>query len=365
MAAIRRANVLALAVVLGACSNALKPGRCDRDSDCAGGEICNLDPTPQGNGRCVATGTADGGIDAQLNCSSCSGGTPVCIAGACVECASNADCGSDPTKPICDTATHICEACSSDDQCVAKLGPNPGVCMAHEDGHCATDLEAVYVQNDTATCVSAYTSQGGTASMPYCSMDPVDLALTGARTLAVVRGTVNAGTWTFQRAAGTPEVSLVGQQRAIVAGGSQSAFILQNGSVYIRDVDLSLSASVGVIANGGTLRLENDTVDSCQAGGILLDGASFDLRNVSVTNNGPGTIGTTTWGGILINAPSSSGPENLTSITIQNNKGPGLSCVSSVEATAVFAAGNSSVDISPSCNITPCSTLGPNCGASP
>ena len=52
-----------------------------------------------------------------------------------------------------------------------------------------------------------------------------------------------------------------------------------------------------------TLRLDRVTVDSCQGGGILLDGAAFDIRNT--TRHAATALrqaGATAWGGILVNA---------------------------------------------------------------
>jgi hypothetical protein len=237
--------------------------------------------------------------------------------------------------------------------------------MAHQDGHCAIDAEAIYVQNDAATCAAAYGAAAGTAAMPYCSMDPVDLAATGARTLVVVRGTVNAGNWTFQRAAGTPEVSIVGQQGAFIASAATPALSLSSGEIYVRGVHFSSSAATCIRASGGSLRLDHAVIDSCSQGGVLLDTAAFDIRNTSVTNSGPGQLKSTAWGGILVNALPTVGTGQLTLVTIEANKWTGLACGGSIAGTGVFASGNMGGDIAPTCNLSPCSPAGPGCGASP
>src|SRR5205814_5810078 len=73
---------------------------------------------------------------------------PVCApTGACVECTADQHCTT-ATKPICDTATNKCAPCTGDAQCVKKGGAgNSGICMFHQDGHCASDAEVIYVQN--------------------------------------------------------------------------------------------------------------------------------------------------------------------------------------------------------------------------
>jgi len=320
-----------IALAASACKEVPRPGRCDQTSDCTSmsgyaGYVCNLDPNPQGNGRCVPScnGTPDcqggrvcdfdshgigrcllpempdggGDADGSPMCSACSGSTPVCVGGTCVQCATSADCTTDPTKPICDTSSHTCGACSSDSECAAKLGANPGVCMAHQDGRCATDGETVYVENKTGCMDTTVNDQGGTSAVPFCSTGPVQtvIANNDVRTLVLVRGTVNAATSPFQRSATRSEVSIVGQQSAVIAAGAQPGLDVQGGRFYVRDLKISLSTSVGISAVPGnpgpiTLRLDTVNVDTCQKGGILLNGAAFDIRNSVVTNNGPGQQG--------------------------------------------------------------------------
>jgi hypothetical protein len=101
-------------------------------------------------------------------------------------------------------------------------------------------------------------------------------------------------------------------------------------------------------------------------GGILLNGAAFDIRNTTVTGNGPNTD-STPWGGIYVQSLPASGATNLTFVTIQNNPGPGLVCASAtaIQGTGVLATGNTLSQISTSCGVTSCSPLdgGTGCGA--
>ncbi len=96
---------------------------------------------------------ADGGYD---------GSPGVCEAdaGICVQCLTDGDCSQDPTKPICEG--HLCRPCKADAEC--KTGP--GVCMFHQDGHCATDLETIYVKNAAGCTMTP--GAGGALAMPYC-----------------------------------------------------------------------------------------------------------------------------------------------------------------------------------------------------
>lgn len=405
MRAYRWTTLAVTLLALTACTDVLKAGRCNQTSDCAGmagfgsDYVCNLDPNPQGNGRCVLKCTAtsqcvggrlcdfdpnnvgrclfpttDGGVDSTdggdggdtRTCPVCSGSTPVCVGFTCVECATSSDCSADPKKPICDTTAHTCGACTGDSQCADKLGPNPGVCMAHQDGRCATDAETVYVQNSTGCDDGG----GGTAAAPFCSMTPVQAAIVNsdARTVVVVRGTVSSAAAPFNRSPTRKESSIVGQLSAVIAG-AQAGLDIRNGLFYARDIKISPSAAAGISAvpatgSAVTLRLEHTTVDSCQGGGILLDGAGFDIRNTTVTRNGPGDDMGNTWGGIRIKSPPATGPTNLDLITVQNNTGTGVTCSSAVSsASGVLASDNTPVNISPSCGFMPCGTASSTCGA--
>jgi hypothetical protein len=402
-----RLSLIACALALVSACTKRNPAYCSLDSDCSPGWRCNVEDTPkhacvlvvdagtdsaEGGGDAADGGgdAADGGDggDGKTGCSGngdcgdggagvcdvdsgmcvgclasvdCSGATPVCDTDAkkCVECLTDVDCGA-AAKPICDTANRTCVKCASDAQCVAKLGADPGVCMAHADGRCAASNEAIFVQQTTLCSDASPTA--GTPGQPYCTMGPVAQRLaTGSIDLVVVRGTVTAGSWTF--AGTTGEVSIVGQQSAFIASAASPALAMASGQLYVRDLKASSSASVCLSAKGGTLRLQGITVDSCLKGGVLLDGAAFDIRDTVVTNNGPGTQGTTLWGGVLVNALPTTGPAGLSLVTIQGNKQIGLTCAGAIQGTGVLASGNTGGDVNPYCNVTPCASAGPSCGA--
>lgn len=318
------------------------------------------------------TGGGVGGRDAgqDINpCNACGGATPVCLNSSCVECATSADCTAAATKPICDPTSHTCVACTADAQCVAKLGTtgNPGICRSEVDGHCATDAETVYVQNATG-CMTTYVLNGGggTATVPYCSMEPVVGAAGQTKTLVVIRGTVAAADWTFQRAPGAPATTFVGQQSALIASATTPGFNMDSGTVYARGLKFSSSASICIEATGGTLNLGNVAVDSCAKGGVLLNGAAFDVEDTTVMGNGPGTfMGLTTWGGILINNPPSAGPTKLNLVTVENNTGGGVACSTSIAGTSgVLVSGSlQGVDVNASCGFSSCGSASTTCGA--
>ena len=188
------------------------------------------------------------------------------------------------------------------------------------------------------------------------------MATNATKTLVVIRGTVAAPDWTYQRGQGQPATSFVGQQSAAIASATTPAFAMDSGTVYVRGVVFSSSASVCIRATGGTLNLDAVIVDSCKGGGIYLDGAAFDIEDTAVTNNGPASMGAVQWGGILVNSGPASGVTALNLVTIKNNKQVGLDCAVGIQGTGVLATGNTGLDIAPACSVTACSS-GPSCGA--
>src|SRR5439155_12883681 len=87
------------------------------------------------------------------------------------------------TKPICDVQARHCVPCTSDAQC-AKKDPNPGICVAHQDGRCAADAETIYVQMANG----CGTAGSGRAATPFCSPQDAIAALTPTRRIILVTG---------------------------------------------------------------------------------------------------------------------------------------------------------------------------------
>jgi len=470
------------AVAAGGCSK-LKDGRCDVDSDCLAGLMCDATKT------CVSTGGAGGhggmggaagghggmggaGGKASFSCSSCKGtstpicdvdagacrgcetdtschgldaGTNVCVApdagvdggakpGACVGCLSGADCqgatpvcksnacaacaadkdcaASDATKPVCVTtatatlakgscagclsnanchdtkpicsSSNVCTACALDSDCT---GNGAGICAG--DGHCAASSEVVFLDESVSSCASA----DGSAAKPYCTFAQATVALQSRPFLVILGGTNEQ----LALAPTAVAPTIIGRANASGDPGSipatnGTAVTISSGTVLIRDLLINLGsskASKGIVATGAstnltlvrvTVNLTNGlgvdaetgstvTMKSCTVmnnlgGGILLNEASFDIENTSVTSNGPGTVlGASTLGGILVNnATAVTGMTTISSTTIANNGGPGLVCAAQITGTNILAFNNSSGNVS-CAGVTTCPDAGPTCGA--
>jgi hypothetical protein len=230
--------------------------------------------------------------------------------------------------------------------------------MSHVDGHCAVDSETIYVVN-RAGCSD---TGAATSAAPLCSMNGVQLAL-GTRTVVVVRGSSASANGAIGLSGGKL-VSIVGQNAGAITGTMAPALWI-SGDTYARDLKLS-SMTTAVLANSGaTLRLNHVSVVNSPGGGLLLDGAAFDIRNTIVTGNGPGISGATVWGGILINNPPAAGPARLQLLTVQNNT-VGIACSATVTGTGVLASGSASgVNIATTCGFTSCGAASATCGAMP
>lgn len=238
--------------------------------------------------------------------------------------------------------------------------------MSHLDGRCASDKETMYVQNKTG-CSDAGSAAGGAAT-PFCTMQPTTALVSATRDLVVVRGIVTGATGAF-----ATNVSIVGQSSGSIGSVTTPALHVSAGTTFARNLKLFASDSIGLQADSGsTVRLDHllvtgnagQSMDG-KGGGILLDGAGFDIRDTTVTNNGPGTVGGAQWGGILINTPPSAGPKSLQRVTVQGNNPTGIGCSTAVTGTGVLASGNTNTDILPACMITSCGTASATCGAQP
>jgi hypothetical protein len=240
--------------------------------------------------------------------------------------------------------------------------------MSHQDGRCATDSETAYVQIGAACSDGSGAGGapgGGTSATPFCTLQPaVAIINGGTRDLVVVRGTVTGATAAFAPGSGK-KISLVGQTSALIAGGATPAFHLASGDAYLREVKLTSGASLGCQADAGsTLRLDHVTATGNIGGGILLDGAAFDIRATTVTNNGPATLGAVTWGGIFANNPPAAGPKQLLRVTVQSNLDPGVTCSAAITGTGVLATANVGGDVVSTCGFASCGTAASaTCGA--
>ncbi len=230
--------------------------------------------------------------------------------------------------------------------------------MSHQDGRCAADAETIYVK--LAGCSG---TGGGTAATPYCDAQQAFSALAADRRVIVVRGSVDKFSWAGSGA----QVTVVGQANGQIAGGATPAVTLTGGDLYMRDLTFSLSAAAAIVAqSSSTLRLHHSKVMNSPGGGILIDGANFDLDDVLVSGNGQVFDGPTGWSGIYVKALPSSGPAALGFVTAINNGHSQIVCQTPLATapTTVYADGTTKPDVV-NCGFSSCTPAAVGtCGSS-
>lgn len=226
--------------------------------------------------------------------------------------------------------------------------------MSHQDARCASSAETVVV-----TSTSASTS----ASLPGAAV-PAGIHL------VVIRGSVSGAlAWSL---AGASPISIVGQNGGTLAGQASAPTIhVSGGELYLRDLTVTAGAP-GITADAGAvLRLDHVSISNNAAGGLLLDGAGFDIANSSVTGNGPNTSGSAVFGGIRIQGSTGTPgtPRSLSLSTFSFNQLIGITCdgsgAVSPAPTSVLASGNVGADIASACGFSSCGGASPTCGAQP
>jgi hypothetical protein len=234
--------------------------------------------------------------------------------------------------------------------------------MKHVDGHCAKPGETIYLIDAGPGTCSDTTPAGvvaGTSTLPVCSLKAALALATAERPLVVVRGNIYAGDETVFARTDMVMTSVVGQKTAVLTKMG-TVISLTSGAFYFRDLKLDSAFGGGIAATGGTLRLDDVIVTGCPLGGILLDGAAFDIRNTTVMNNGDSEGGGGY--GIEVRKVPETGPKVLTNVTSTNNYPTNLTCGGVIMGTGVLAPGVIPSD----CGIASCgSTPGPTCGAQP
>jgi hypothetical protein len=244
--------------------------------------------------------------------------------------------------------------------------------MAQQDGHCAADNETVYVGKNGAGACSD--SGAGSAQMPYCTAQTaIGVAKSAGKPVVVVMGQVSG----FSVGALSAALTVVGRSAIVSPADYADGISITRGEIYLRGLTVAGNPSgvtgMGVNAQAATgatvvLHMDGCTVKDNPGGGILLVGASFDIRNSKITGNGPAqTAGGTNWGGIRVESLPAVGQANLNLLTIQKNLGSGLSCSGTIQGQGVLATGNTSPDIDPSCGaaIVSCTSPSLTCGAQP
>lgn len=215
----------------------------------------------------------------------CLTGKAICAdGGVCVECTADSQCTT-PTKPVCDKTTDTCRECKADSECAS----GPGVCMFQSDGHCATDMETVYVlaKANPTDCPQITATNAGSATLPLCTVSQ-GVAASSTKSLIVVRGPLN-----FTESvtiSNLPSLAIVGQDIAtIIAPSGQPGFDVSGTDIYIRGLKITTvnPATIGIVADkNATIHLDGVDIEGMPQGGLRVTASGYDVINSIFANNG-------------------------------------------------------------------------------
>jgi hypothetical protein len=232
--------------------------------------------------------------------------------------------------------------------------------MFHQNRRCATDAETIYVQR-TSSCASAVASTAGTSEIPYCTAQLGVNAVTSAKRVVVLRGPDPLSSIEFATVGA--QVTIFGQGgAALEPGGTGPGIRTTAGDVYIRSLAVRRGAFEGIVAEAGSIiRLNRCVIENNSRGGILLNGAGFDITNTVIAVNGPGdTPGLGIWGGIGLIPPPPGVPARLVNATIVGNPS-GIACSAPLvgDVAGLIVAKNTVIQIGSACMIPSCCTGDP------
>ena len=196
--------------------------------------------------------------------------------------------------------------------------PDPGVCMSHTDGHCATNTEVLYVKPVTGCDDNG----SGTNTVPFCSPQRAIAATTASKNVVVIRkGTVPLVNWTF---AGATPTTVIGQGGAAIGPGAGIGIAVISGSLYLRGLGVSGMLDVGVsVAAGATIKMDGCIVTT-NNGGLSVNGGGFEINNSVFADNAAAAT-PVAFGGVYLKAGVGT-PKQFRNNTVYANAGPGLVC---------------------------------------
>ena len=318
--------VAALTTVSACKLTKLKPNFCHTDKDCKTGFRCAVDaswecvdpdasmPDARDGGDKGDGGDAGDVRDAPppFSCSQCADAGPdgsarVCVedAAMCVECVEDNDCVSKSIMtPKCES--RMCRPCRTDNEC-----PSPNICLT--DGRCATD-EVIFVEFRSSGCGSA----DGSPANPFCAPNDAVAKLASDKNVIVIRGPA-ADRMTLNTTGVAPVVigkPGTGSAAASIPATAATAIQVLSDTVLIRDIAViggTAATSKGIVVSGSMtsatllnvqvklttgLAIQADTgaqltMDRCtvtdnSVGGVLINGAGYNIENSVLAANGYG-----------------------------------------------------------------------------
>lgn len=235
---------------------------------CVNDEECT-DPDAPFCGTSGECGTCEGTKDPDGACAEVDAGLPLCVGGACVACTPENPAVCDAQLLLCDGDTNACVPCTEHDQCgsgACELAV--GMCfppdmVVHVDG------DPGAMPSDFATVAAAIASVGdGERRVIVVHELDGGVSYQGAVTIDAGRVIALFGapgeSPVIQGTAGNPGVTVQGAGTAL----------------YMDGLTVSLSAALGLRANGAMAWVDRSRIVQNTGGGVLAEaGAELVLRN--------------------------------------------------------------------------------------
>lgn len=257
----------------GTCIDPGKP-YCDVDGTFSGtaGTCIAVQCTPDEFAHCrddIAITCSDNGknydsVECPMGCAPAASG--------CIECTTNAQCGS---SAVCDPMTSHCRGCQADDECDSRIC-DTGM------GSCVAESAIVYASpNGTGTCSLSQPCSLSTAYVTAANASP-------PRTIRMLPGTytttlrADVPTATPVKVVATDaSIVVVGDVAAVVVDGGASLEIRNLGGASERLVQCGLASTNAPLSR---VSLENSTVSTIGIGiAFEVQRCELDLRVVDLT----------------------------------------------------------------------------------
>lgn len=265
------------------------PPECDEPDGTPSPSCEALDPSAPfctESGLCAA---CDGTLSPDDACLLADVNTPLCDAGACVQCIADADCGGD--TPICED--NVCRGCAAHAEC-------PASACRFESGACFDASVVRWVDGDKplTECVG---EDGSTEASAVCNFAQARATLSG---LGVIKfkptaDPVNAPYPDTMQIGSGEEFAILGvgttRSRFVPPDGPFPTLDVTGGVAYLDFVELAennIASAIACSAGGGTAAVYGDGSVVATSGryGFEGTGCRVVLRNMSLHDNTLGGV---------------------------------------------------------------------------
>ena len=178
-----------------------------------------------------------------------------CIAGKCQQCRDNTGCDPSSATPTCDTpqnggGTFACRACRIGSQAADCAS---GICG--DGGTCVSPADVVFVNNDTSKC----TGGDGSLDKPFCTL-AMGLATGKAKVKLAGSATAYAAV-TFNIVGGNVEI--IGPGRNTSPAATINGVVVQKGSLTLSGLSVNASTTNAIQCDAGaTVKVQDALVSS-------------------------------------------------------------------------------------------------------